>query len=88
MIKQMYSLYDRKTQIFHNPLASASEGSAIRAYIMLTRMEKEYSEFPSDFDIYHLGQFDDAGGEVHGFKPTLVGNLAGILETTKMGVVE
>lgn len=62
---QIYSIYDSKAGIFNTPFYQNSHGEAERSFSQLTRDPKStVSQYPEDFDLYHLGTYDDSTGKM------------------------
>jgi len=65
MLKQMYSIRDSKAQIFHIPYFNNTHGEAERNFSELVKDEKSMiSKYPDDYDLYHVGTYDDQTGLV------------------------
>lgn len=59
-------VYDRIAQIYGVPNFTNSKGSTIRAFTDMINKPEENNQFyqhPDDYDMYYLGEFDDATGE-------------------------
>lgn len=64
MIKQMYAVFDSKSQAYCNPFLAPREEIAIRDFTRAARDPSlEISQFPEDFSLQHLGSFDDTTGK-------------------------
>ncbi len=62
---QMYSIYDAKAQIFHPPYFNLTHGEAERTFGQIVNDEKtQISQFPEDFDLYHIGEYNDSTGKM------------------------
>ncbi|WNK12431.1 MAG: nonstructural protein [Microvirus sp.] len=63
MIIQMFSVYDKKTQLFSQPFPSGNAESAIRAFQdAQSDGNTLLAKHPNDFALYHVGSFDDSEG--------------------------
>lgn len=58
------SVYDDKAQFFHPPFYVRTKQEGIRVFSIAVRdPQSQLSEFPADFKLYHVGNFDDSSGE-------------------------
>lgn len=63
MILKAYSIRDQKGEIFHPPFYKKTHGEAERDFTTLCSDDKStVAMFPEDFDLYHVGEFDDNTG--------------------------
>lgn len=62
--KEVYSVYDTKVQFFHTPMFMRNAGEALRSWTEeANRDDSAISRHPSDFELFHLGTFDDQTGK-------------------------
>lgn len=63
MLIQVYSLYDTKSCIFTQPSFFPNDATCMRAVQQLVRStDNQVAQYPSDFIIYHIGEWDDSVG--------------------------
>lgn len=65
MILQILSVRDRAANAYGRPIFVAAIGQAIRSFqdeINRVDQNNEMNKHPDDFDLYHLGTFDDETG--------------------------
>lgn len=65
MIYQVVSVRDRAADAFGRPIFVLALGQAIRSFqdeINRQADNNEMNRHPEDYDLYHLGTFDDANG--------------------------
>lgn len=63
MVLKAYSVRDAKSEIFHPPMYKSTHGEAERMFHELVNDEKStLNKFPEDFDLYHLGEYNDQTG--------------------------
>lgn len=63
-VYQVYSLRDSKAGTFSRPFMKLSQAEAVRDFTQLARdPSSQVSAFPEDFDLYHLGEFNDETGK-------------------------
>lgn len=66
MIHKIVSLYDAKAQVFSQPHFVQSTGAAIRSLQQLINSPEKKSDvaqFPGDFTLFELGEWNDATAE-------------------------
>ena len=70
MVTQVYSLFDKKAEAYGTPFFTVNDATAIRmvSSLVLDRTTIVASN-PEDFQLLHLGSFDDGTGEL---APTFV----------------
>lgn len=60
---KVFSIRDKKGEIFMQPFFQKTVGEAERSFKTLTQDEKSMiSKYPDDFDLYHVGEYDDQNG--------------------------
>lgn len=58
-----YSIFDKKAGTYSQPFFCVSQGVAIRQLMDLVRDSRTtVSEYPDDFALYQVGDFDDVTG--------------------------
>lgn len=69
----IYSVFDRKANVFARPFVSPNDAMAARSFLAARQdSTTEIHKFPEDFTLYRLGTFDDDAGVVAGIHPTPV----------------
>lgn len=102
MIKNVYSLFDKKAKLFTPPFVSDNVQTARRSLMLpVNELESFLGMYPDDYEVYDLGTFDDSTGkieprEVKDFcfnlsdlvrvKPAPGGVSAGVAEVAAKGV--
>jgi uncharacterized protein len=62
---KMYSIRDQKAGAYHAPFYQKSHGEAERAFHQVANDPKStINQYPTDFDLYYIGEFDDETGKV------------------------
>lgn len=72
---KILSVRDRAIDCFGQPFFSSSVGGAIRSFsdeINRSAENNQLHKHPEDFDLYSLGEFDDATGEFETTRPQQV----------------
>lgn len=68
MIYQIVSVHDRAILGFGRPIFVAALGQAIRSFqdeMNRAAPDNEMERHPDDYDLFHLGSFDDATGQMY-----------------------
>lgn len=61
----MYSVFDRKASLFNQPFFAVNDVMASRTVFMREKLEPgQLSEFPEDFMLTKVGEFDHVTGHV------------------------
>lgn len=66
MLKKIYSLYDKKSHAYLNPIVFNSDGEAMRWFTTVVNREDDASNiyhYPQDFILCYLGTLDDQSGQ-------------------------
>lgn len=59
-----YSIRDSKGEVFHPPFYKKTHGEAERDFTSLVRDDKsQVGSYPDDYDLYHVGMWDDQSGK-------------------------
>jgi len=66
---KLFSIRDSKSELFCPPFLSRTHGEAERNFSKVANDPKsQIFATPEDFDLYHLGTFDDATGSIEVLK--------------------
>jgi hypothetical protein len=66
MLYQVFSVKDRAADAFGRPVFGNSTGASLRSFtdeVNRNAPENEMYRHAEDFELYHLGAFDDGSGE-------------------------
>lgn len=64
MIQKMFCIYDAKAETFNVPFYAPTHGEAERSFRQACNDERTMmNKFPSDFDLYFLGDYDTQHGK-------------------------
>lgn len=64
MLKQVFSVYDKKAKIFCQPFYAENSEVAIRSFAYAANDKTvDLGRYPTDFDLFKLGSFDDQTGK-------------------------
>ncbi|WNK13473.1 MAG: nonstructural protein [Microvirus sp.] len=73
---RLVSLYDRASKSFGRPFVVTHLAQAVRGLtdeVNNTEQGSDLSRHPADFDLYHVGDFDESLGTVEAFNaPALI----------------
>lgn len=73
----MYVIYDTKVEAFHKPFHAQADGEAMRMINEAMNDENTmFAKYPGDYQLYHMGTFDDSTGKVETGPLADLGNLA------------
>jgi len=65
MNQKVYSIYDTKGEFYTRPFYCKTAGEAERIFQQLVNDEKStIFQFPTDFDLFFLGEFDEISGKL------------------------
>lgn len=63
MKKQVFSVYDSKAEVFHQPMFLNTIGEATRNFEDACRQEDSpMASHPEDYTLFHIGEFDSDKG--------------------------
>jgi len=82
MILQIYSVRDNKAGTFSRPFFEHTDAAAVRAFTTAARdNQSQISQFPDDFELHKIGEFDDATAIFVDNCPKFIVNAATLLAT-------
>lgn len=60
MKTNVYTIYDSKTHSYHQPLFFINEAVALRSFALACNDPESFlCQSPTDYSLFHLGEFDD-----------------------------
>lgn len=72
---------DRQLDAFMRPFTAATTGQAMRAFMdEVNRPDSEMHKHPEDYELYHLGDFDDDTGALTSCKPHSIAIASNVKE--------
>lgn len=80
---QVYSIYDTKTKSFSPPMVFHNDAHCLRQLRMDLPRAKDISQFPADFEVRHVGTWDDAQGIMAGELPRSVIRCDSLFDSTE-----
>lgn len=69
---KIVAVRDRVADVFSNPFFVASTGAAIRSFgdeVNNKREGNQYAAHPEDFDLFYVGEYDDADASFDVVRP-------------------
>ena len=70
---KLFTVFDRESKTFDRPFAAPTERDARAGFAhAVNNKETNFGQFPNDFDLYLLGEFDPREGELKPSKPELL----------------
>lgn len=67
MKMQVFSVYDAVAELFAEPFYAQNVQSGIRAFGHAVRTQERLKQYPEDYSLFHIGEFDQELGELQGF---------------------
>lgn len=65
MIREICAVRDRAVDAFGQPIFVVAIGEAVRSFTdEVNNAQSPFNRHPGDYDLYHIGSFDDASGSV------------------------
>lgn len=74
MKKHLYSIWDRKSNMYAAPFMEQTDGTAIRAIqdLIQNNANHQFARYAEDFALVSVGQFDEATGELHSEQKVII----------------
>lgn len=70
MIKKIFAVRDSKAEYFNPPMFFHTIGEAERAFKhTASKQDNSIGQFPQDFDLWLLGEYDDQTGKIQQHEP-------------------
>lgn len=81
MIQQVFSIFDAKAKAFGQPFFAFNGSVAMRTVAAVARDGQSLvSKFPEDYQLYHIGQFNDETALLEAVSPTVVCAVVSLTE--------
>jgi len=62
---KVFTIRDSKAEVFNPPFCKHTHGEAERDFTSVANDEKSMvSKYPEDYDLYHIGTYDDQTGKI------------------------
>lgn len=73
MLLHIYAIRDTKVRIFHAPFFQRSVVEAVRMFTQAVNDPQAFiSKYPTDYDLFELGSFEDQEGKFETHEPVFV----------------
>lgn len=61
----IFAIHDTKGEVFRSPFYQRTHGEAERSFKqLLDDPQSMVNKYPEDFDLYHLGEYDERTGKI------------------------
>lgn len=84
MMSKMYSIRDRKAQVYQTPFSALNIEVALRMLKASLQKTGLMSDYPDDFSLYEVGEFFDDSGMIKATEPTFIIEVKDLMDTPKM----
>ncbi len=82
--KNIYSIYDKVSEIYAPPFIELTDGTAIRACTdLLQRPELPFGKYPKDYHLARIGRWVETEGFVSPTETTTIIEFEVLLDSTK-----
>lgn len=82
MDKTIYSIYDKKSELYQSPFVELNNGVAIRALQdVLKNQNHQFYNHSEDYTLYKVGIFDEMQGQVLPHAPEIIIELKNLKES-------
>lgn len=73
MEQNLYSIYDSKGCFYGCPFSAVNDGLALRVFhSLIFSPDTDYSRYPEDFCLFHVGVFDNNSSVITSCNPRLI----------------
>lgn len=85
MIKQIYSIYDKKASFYLTPFVMHNDEEAVRALVttMASAPELPLATNPEDYQLAKIGNFDDSTSEIEYGPVTIIAEVNALVGGTQ-----
>lgn len=78
---KIVSIFDVKAAVYGSPFFSLNEQTAVRSFGRLVNEKgSDANQFPGDFSLFDIGQFDDSTGTLEGMTPRIICTAASLVK--------
>lgn len=75
MIHKIFCVYDEKACAYLPPFFLPEAGQAIRVFTdCVNSKDHQFGAHPSDYTLFHIGEYDDNSAKIHAHAPKTLGN--------------
>jgi hypothetical protein len=72
MKMQLYTIYDKKLEAYHQPYCLENNNLALRQFQNMATKESAIADNPEDYTLWHTATFETTSGETETFEPQLL----------------
>ncbi len=85
MDKNLYTIYDKKSEIYAPPFVELTDGTAVRMVTdLLSTSNTQFAKYPNDYTLVRIGSYDELTGiPSHDYPPITVMELSDIKDSMK-----
>ncbi|AXQ66142.1 MAG: nonstructural protein [Microviridae sp.] len=84
MDKNLYSIYDKISQIYAPPFVEITDGTAIRACTdLLQRQDLPFGKYPKDYHLVRIGKWEETEAHATPTTNTIIIEFETLLDSTK-----
>ena len=70
---QLYTIFDKKLEAYHQPYCLENDNIALRQFQNMVKKESAIHDNPEDYSIWHTATFETTTGVTETFEPQLLG---------------
>jgi len=72
-MKNIYSIFDKKSEIYAPPFVELTDGTAIRACTdLLARSELPFNKYAEDYKLVKIGNWEEEDGHISPIENTVI----------------
>jgi hypothetical protein len=84
MDKNLYSIFDKKSEVYAPPFVELTDGTAIRACTdLLQRQELPFGKYPKDYRLVKIAKWDETEAHASPITNEIIMEFETLLDTTK-----
>lgn len=73
-VHRVFTIYDMKAEFYMKPFFCLTPGEAIRSFSdAINETGSPFNRHPGDYNLYEVGKFDDATGQIEKISPVNLG---------------
>nr|WAE43814.1 MAG: nonstructural protein [Microviridae sp.] len=85
-IKNLYAIYDTKTELHAPPVVFENDGEALRSvmqYLQNAEGNTPMHKFPNDFVLLQVGKWEEKSGKVYDSEKKIIANCGELIQRAK-----
>ena len=72
MKMQLYTIFDKKLEAYHQPFCLENDNIALRQFQNMAKKESAIADNPEDYSLWHTATFETTSGTTKSFEPQLL----------------